>query len=140
MNDNKNSTVNIISKNIMLYRKEIKRLKELNVKLENELMELIKDDVFNKLDDNYGTGTVNNTYGDIKIKTTVRKKVKYDQDGLKKAWEELSNIGQEPSKMIDVKLDINENRYKNWPEQAKNIVEAYRTVEPSKPTIVVENV
>lgn len=105
---------------------------------EAKLVEAVSKDFAPQFNDDYGTGTAKGQFGKYQVKMIIKKKIGYDQQGLRQFCQQLPELGYDPDDMVSIKLDINETKYKNWPAPLKAMVEAYRTVEPSKPTIEVE--
>ena len=106
---------------------------------ESNLMAMIAPEVKNSLEGkDYGCGTANIETEANTIKVTVSKKVKWDQDKLKKLWDDIEASGEKPDEYIKVKYDVSENAYKSWPSSISDAFEPARTVEVSKPTIKIE--
>ena len=106
---------------------------------ESQLMAMIAPEVQNSLSDkDYGCGTATIETETKKIKVTVSKRVKWDQDKLKALWFDIETNGDNPEEYIKVKYDVSENAYKSWPSSIANAFEPARTVEVSKPTLKIE--
>jgi len=84
-----------------------------------------------QLDKDYGTGTMSLLVGKYKAKITVSKKVTWEQ-------EKLADLAKQYTDFVDVKYNVQENKYKAFPSDVQKAFEAARTVEPSKPRVVVE--
>ena len=117
----------------------IKDLQSSNKQLEDEIFKHIEKEVSSQLlDKEYGAGTANVLIGETKIKVAVSKKVTYEQDGLKKVFYQLRDMGQNPEEYIQTKYDVSESKYKAWPTSLKDLFKSYRIVEPSKPKLEIE--
>lgn len=117
----------------------IKALKDEKSKIEKELNEAVIQEASEKLKSkNYGCGTVNIEEGDFKIKVTVSKKVKWDNEKLSDIEELIRKGGQNPENFIKCTRTVNENSYKDFTDDIKKVFEPARTVEPSKPKITIE--
>jgi hypothetical protein len=120
-------------------RQSIEELKRAEVFCEAELLGSARDILVEQLGDkDYGAGTVNLPIEGVKVKVVVSKKVSYDQDGLKSNRQQLADNGEDPDEYIKVKYDVSEAAYKSWPTSLKKMFEPYRTVEVSKPKIIIE--
>lgn len=104
---------------------------------ENQLMAMIAPEIQNGLDGkDYGTATIETETK--KIKVTLSKRVKWDQDKLKKLWDDIEASGEKPDEYINIKYDVSENAYKSWPSSISSAFDPARTVEVSKPTLKIE--
>ena len=81
-------------------------------------------------DYNCGTATVETEH--YKVKAVVTKKVKWDQDGLREAYAQISASGENPDEYINTEYDVSEAKFKAWPTKIQNFFVSSRTVEPSK--------
>lgn len=86
-------------------------------------------------DKDYGCGTVNFETANYKIKTVVSKKVKWDENELRKIEKQIREAGQDPEHYIKYKLSVSETDFKKFPEAIQAAFVPARTVEPSAPVI-----
>lgn len=113
---------------------ELKAAKQaLNNNFEQQVIEKLKDK-------QYGCGTATFGHDKYKIKFTVSKKVKWDQDSLKKVREQIREAGAPVDAYIKEKLEVSETLYKNFPDDIKNAFLPARTVVADKPKLSIEEV
>lgn len=128
-----------IIKQIEVIDQTMATLKKKRAVLENELLEVIKEDVTEQLKDkDYGTGTANVLVGDYQVKTVISKKVKWSQPILANIFDRIKADGENPLEYIKVEYDVSETAYKSWPSMIQKIFEPARIVEPSKPKVTFE--
>lgn len=115
----------------------INDMKKEKEEYESQLMAMIAPEVQNGLDcKDYGTAIFETETN--KIKVTFLKRVKWDQDKLKKLWNDIEASGEKPDEYIKIKYDVSENAYKSWPSSISSAFDPARTVEVSKPTLKIE--
>ena len=85
----------------------------------------------------YGCGTHNIETQAYKIKTTVSKKVTWDDALLQNGCKVIDEANRDPRDCIKHQLSVSETNYNGFTDDIKNLMEPARTVEPSKPTIKV---
>jgi hypothetical protein len=112
-------------------RTRIKNLKE----QEEQLKELIYENYRQKLELSYKEkdepfGVVNFQEEGFKISFTTLKKVEWNQDGLKKLYNEGAPV--------EVEYNVKESVFKAQDAEGKDAFMAYRTVKPGTVTIKVE--
>lgn len=113
------------------------------VKKRNEMQELLDAEIAKEVEPqmstkDYGCGTVNIDTGAFKIKTTVRKTVKWDEKALFEIRKKIIEAGENPSAYIKEKLSVSETAYNDFDPDIQKVFEPAREVIPSKPSIKIE--
>jgi len=103
--------------------------------LDTEIVSQVKDK-FGLLD--YGCGTVNFETDNFKIKTTVSKKIKWDEAMLKDISKQIIAAGKDPEVYIKCKLSVAESVFTSFPDAIKQTFAPARSVEPSAPKFKIE--
>tara|TARA_R110000851_G_scaffold111570_2_gene235093 strand:+ start:507 stop:953 length:447 start_codon:yes stop_codon:yes gene_type:complete len=107
--------------------------------LNSELKELIATRAMEQLrDKDYGCGTANIDLARHKVKVTVSKKVKWNEEILRDVANQIKEGGQDPEDYIKYKLSVSETSYKGFGDNIQKVFEQARTVEPSAPVIKIE--
>jgi len=86
----------------------------------------------------YKCGTANIETSRHKIKVTVPKKVKWDEDQLKTIRTQVIASGKNPSDFIREKLSVTETMYKGFIKEIKDVFEPARTVSTGAVKIIIE--
>ena len=116
-------------------RANMAALKQQETALISELCQIYTSQINEQLaDKDYGCGTA--TVDGAKF--TVSKTVKWDQDGLKKLYEQIKTGNENPDEYIKVKLEVEEKKYTSWPTPIRESFEPFRTVTPSKIKITLK--
>ena len=111
---------------------EISKLKKKRGEFQEDLNSFLGEQVSDSLKDNdYGCGTANLETDSYKVKAVITKKVSWDQEKLRQAYEILKTTEENPDEYIRTKFDVSENAYKNWPEKIRKFFEPCRDVKPS---------
>lgn len=106
--------------------------------LQNEVDGLILDKARAMLDNKpYKCGTVNLETRRHKIKTTIPKKVTWDQFKLEEVRNKIIDAGRDPAEFIKKTLSVTETDYNKFPEIIKLEFEPARTVEQGKAKIEI---
>ena len=135
--------INQIDNNIIEVKKPImKEVNELeeqrhNLKeiLDAEIVKMTKPKFKQK---DYGCGTISIDTENFKIKTVIKKTVKWDEEKLKDVEKLIREGGQDPENFVKYKRSVLEASYKNFTDDIKVAFEPARSVEPSKPSISIE--
>lgn len=114
-------------------------LKNQREQLLSDLQKQAQSNIESQLSNNdYGCGTANIDSDNYKIKYTVSKRVKWDQDVLRQSIDKIKASGRNPDDFIRAKYDILETKYKMFAKDVQRFFEPARTVETSKPVIKIE--
>lgn len=97
---------------------------------EKEIQQLLK-----AKDEPFGDVTI--VVGNHKAKVNIPKKVTYNQELLRKKYQEILASGESPDAYIKVEYDISENAYKAWTQEIKAYFLDARTVAPGNPTVKI---
>jgi signal recognition particle GTPase len=108
---------------------------EVQDKLNKEIFEAVKADLAGN---DYGCGTANSETANFKLKVVVSKKVKWDEDELRKVAEKIKAAGRDPEEFIKYKLSVSETEFKKFPDVVQYEFLPARSVEPSAPVITYE--
>lgn len=108
---------------------------ELEIKMKTDIAKMAMDQLKDK---DYGCGTANIDLSNHKVKVVVSKQVKWDEDKLKGIANKIRDAGQNPENFIKYKLSVSETAFKGFTEAIQNEFLPARTVEPSKPKIMLE--
>lgn len=107
--------------------------------LQNELGALVLSDVDNQLSQkDYGCGTATIETESHKIKVTVPKKVKWDQDKLQELHDKISASGDDPRTYMKSEFKVSETTFKDWPDNIQKAFSEARTVEQGATTYKFE--
>ncbi len=112
-------------------RNEIKKLKELEEGMKERVTEYFKNEIayaYKEKEEPFGI--VNIQEGNMNISFTTPKKVKWDQEGLKKLYAEGAPV--------DVEFSVKEAVFKSQDNAGKNAFMQYRSVEPGSVSIKIE--
>lgn len=108
-----------------------------------EVKELLDKEIYSQCaeqlaDKDYGCGTANIETTLFKIKTTVSKKVKWDEALLRNVADDIRLAGRDPEVYIKYKLSVSETAFKGFPDNIQQAFLPARSVEPSAPKITIE--
>jgi len=109
-------------------------------KMKNRLEE-IDDEIFSLVQDRVKPqGSTSLEQDGIKLTVTIPMRASWDEKKLREIASKISAHGDNPEDFIQYKLSVPETKYKNFPEQVRNLFEPARTIKPGKKQIkVVEN-
>lgn len=134
MNTQKKSVPNSIESQIEkleYIRSEIKGLKDEEEALKEFILEYYKTEMDKKYKEKTEPfGAVNFIGENFKITLTTPKKVKWDQEGLKKLYADGAPV--------DVEFSVSETEFKQQDDTGKAVFLKHRTVTPGKITIEVK--
>lgn len=82
-----------------------------------------------------GTGTHHYDDNGIAVTVTIPKRVKWDQEKLGAAVEQIRGWGENPADYVDTEIKVAERKYDAWPPVIQKLFTPARTVETGKPTI-----
>lgn len=111
-----------------------KKIEELQARLE-ELNDAIYEKVKDRVKDQ-GSTTINEA--GYKVVVTIPQRVSWDEKKLRQVAENIRQHGDDPEEYIQYKLSVPESKYKNFPEQIRQVFEPARTIKPGKRSIKVE--
>lgn len=118
---------------------KIEELKSQQATLNALLLDSAHSEIDAQLSDkDYGAGTATVSSEAFKVKVTVPKRVKWDNNKLAEVEQYLVQRGEDPREYIEVKRSVSENAYNNWPCALKTMFIDARTVETSSPAIKIE--
>lgn len=81
------------------------------------------------------TGTHNLDAGTVKVTVTIPKRVKWDQEKLAVAVDEIKSWGETPGDYVDTEIKVAERKYDAWPPSIRDVFTPARTLETGKPVI-----
>lgn len=87
-----------------------------------------------------GTGTHNLDAGTVKVTVTIPKRVKWDQEKLAVAVDEIKSWGETPGDYVDTEIKVAERKYDAWPPSIRDVFTPARTLETGKPVIKLASI
>lgn len=108
--------------------------KQLLIEIAQEYEEELKE----KLDPDYKTGSTTFKTRSHKFTLTRPKRVDWDQDKLFAIWEKIEECGDDPFEYMTRKLSVSESKYKHLPESTKAVFKQARTVKAGSLSIKIE--
>ena len=116
-------------------RQSMSVLKQQEQALISEIQDSYQQQIAEKLKDkDYGCGTA--TIDGAKF--IISKTVKWNQDGLRKLYDQIKLGNENPDEYIKLKFDVEEKKYTAWPTPIRESFEPYREVTPSKLKITLK--
>jgi hypothetical protein len=111
----------------------------LQIKALQEEVETIDEKILSELADKVkpqGSTTVE--YEGRKVTVTIPMTVKWDQGLLRDIREKIRVGGDNPDEYIEIKYNVKEVAYKNWPETLQKVFIPARTITPGKKRLEVK--
>ena len=105
--------------------------------IEQEICQLEREAIADKLDKDYGTGTVNLASDTYKVKITYAKKVTWDEKKLADTWDKITAHGDKPEQYIERKLSVSETKYNAFPDSIRDVFTDARTVSVATPSFTI---
>lgn len=82
-----------------------------------------------------GTGTHTLDAGTVKVAVTIPKRVKWDQEKLATAVDEVKSWGEDPASYVETEIKVSERKFDAWPPSISAVFAPARTLETGKPVI-----
>ena len=116
-------------------RAKMHELKQQETILISEICKAYEQQIQEQLKDkDYGCGTANIDGA----KFVVAKTVKWNQDGLRKLYDQIKLSNENPDEYIKTKYDVSEAAFTHWPTPIRESFETFREVTPSKIKITLK--
>lgn len=84
------------------------------------------------------TGRVTLEHGGFAIKADLPKKITWDTPALQAAWHEIAKLGDDPSEIIEVKLEVPEKRWNALTSRMQAVLKPARTEGTGNPSFIIE--
>jgi len=82
-------------------------------------------------------GDVTITVGNHQVKVNIPKKVLWDEKLMAAKYKEIASSGENPELYMQVKYNISETAYKNFPDDVRSFFEEARTISKGNATLKI---